>query len=106
MFLNSFDIDEAQMRVSQEQSARPNLETAVAVLVRLRDWTDANSDGWPYWSKPSNASQKLQTAVSARFFGAWDSRVNDDLTGAELKSAISPVKAFLTRQNVEHSLVL
>jgi hypothetical protein len=29
----------------------------------------------------------------------------EDITDAELKAALSPIKAFLTRQGVEHNLI-
>ena len=102
--LNESDIEEAQYKAS-EDIHRPNLQQAVLTVARLMEWTNANSDGWAYWEKPSNASNNLQTAINRRYFGAWNNRIKDDLTASELKSAYTPIKSFLTRQGVDHSLI-
>lgn len=98
MWLNEMDVQEARNRALQDD--KPNLQHATEVLDRLVEWTNNNSDGWPYWRKPSAASKRLQEAIYPRYFGAWDKRVEDDITDAELKKAIAPIKAFCTRQGI------
>ena len=63
-------------------------------------WADANSDGWAYWPKPARAARKLQMLLDGK------SCCSPDVSGAELKAALSPVKAFLTRHGVSHEEVL
>lgn len=82
-----------------------NLHRAAEVLVNLRDWTNANSDGWPYWNKPSRASARLQGTLqhmSSTFYRGGEPA---DITDSELVRLCVPVKSFLTRQEVDHSVV-
>jgi len=102
--LNEYEIETAQIEAAHDFH-RPNLQRAVLTLARLMEWTNENSDGWAYWRKPVNASTKLQQSVALRYFGAWVSRVETDLKPAELKAAYTPIKAFLTRQGVNHSVI-
>lgn len=102
--LNEYEIEDAQIKAAHELN-RPNLQAVVLTLARLMEWTNSNSDGWAYWSKPSTASTKLQAVISLRYFGAWVSRVETDLTARELKAAYTPIKSFLTRQGVDHSVI-
>ncbi len=105
MFMNSNEVEIAARIASREENDMPNATRAAMVLYRLMTWTNQNSDGWPYWAKPSNASQKLQRIVSDRF-KTFGRSLEEDITPAELRSALSPVKAFLTRQNIDHDLIL
>jgi hypothetical protein len=97
MFMNRYDIEEAWNRTPEGT----NVERGAMVLLRLMKWTDANSDGWPYWSKPSNASKRLQGLVSD-WISADRRGDAEDITTAELRAAFTPIKAFLTRQGVNH----
>ena len=99
MFLNEYEVYELGAEV--RESGMQNAHRAQIVLKRLVDWTNQNSDGWPYWSKPSRAATQLQNALYSRFRGAFQNRVEADMTDAELKKAFSPIKAFMTRQNVD-----
>ena len=100
MWMNEYDIDEA-LNNTPEGS---NLERGAQILYRLKNWTNENSDGWPYWRKPANAASKLMVLLDS-----WSGRnhyLNDyDCSEADLKAALTPIKAFLTRQGVEHSRV-
>lgn len=102
--LNEYDVDYARNRaVAPTSNEKPNLIKAAAILARLVEWTNQNSDGWAYWAKPANASAALQQAVKVRtpalvHYAAL--RV-DDIPEAELKAALRTVKAFLTRQRVD-----
>lgn len=103
MWMNEYDVIEAVSAFKPMET--PNLAEGARILSNLVAWTDNNSDGWPYWSKPSAAAkrlqERLQTALSERYRGE-----PVDMTDAELSAAIRPIKAFLTRQGVEHALVL
>lgn len=94
-FLNEYDIDRLYSRFHYD----PLLGPAVETLECLRIWTNANSDGWAYWPKPSRAAAKLQNLLyeadryerTNRREGAWP-------TKADVKKAYTPIRAFLTRQ--------
>jgi hypothetical protein len=103
MILNEYDVAHAVEQASRSTIDRPNLLKAAAILARLVEWTNDNSDGWPYWVKPRNASSALQEQIRIRtagLIGAWDREPND-ITTTELKVLVRPVKAFLTRHAVD-----
>lgn len=102
--LNQYDVEEAQIKAAHDLH-RPNLRKAVLTLARLVEWTNSNSDGWPYWSKPSTAATKLQVAIQLFYFTSYEKTRYDDLTKVELKALETPIKSFLTRQGVAHSEV-
>ena len=96
-WMNEYEIENA-LRVSAQYEL-PNLRRGAEVLSRLKDWTNSCSDGWPYWAKPGKAAAKLMDLIEPRMYRPH----GEDITEAELKAALSPVKAFLTRQGVEHT---
>jgi hypothetical protein len=73
----------------------------VVIIDRLRYWTNRNSDGWAYWPKPVRAAKNLMVLLESG--DRWDPA---DVTEAELKKAIVPIKSFLTRHGVAHEEVL
>lgn len=97
-FMNEYDIEFARSRFTR--SATPNRLGLVLVIERLAEWTNNNSDGWPYWSKPCQAAQRAIALVESRTSRENDEQERVDITDAELTAAIKPIKAFLTRQNV------
>jgi hypothetical protein len=106
LFMNEHEIDEAV----QLHAATIWTEDLVAlegalVLRRLKDWTNENSDGWPYWSKPVRSAGRLMQLLQdreARFRrGYLDA--DRDVTPAELRAALTPIKSFLTRHGVSES---
>ena len=100
--LNEFEIETAQLRAA-EDFHRPNLQRAVLTLARLMEWTNDNSDGWAYWSKPVNASTRLQNAIYGRYFGSMQFREDfPDISSAEYKAALTPIRKFLTLQGIDH----
>ncbi len=103
--LNEFEIETAQIKAAHDFH-RPNLQRAVLTLARLMEWTNSNSDGWAHWSKPAAASKKLQEVIYTRYFGR-DSHHFDaaDVSLTDLKRGQATIKAFLTRQGVDHAVV-
>ena len=105
MWMNRFDIEEAHRFYDIAGEHFPNGYAAAEALDQLMVWTDNNSDGWPYWSKPSNAAKRLQEWLSG-----WRKRYvagdMTDLTDAELSAMLRPIKAFLTRQGADWREVL
>lgn len=104
-WMNQWDVEDALRFYVATEDTFPNGAKAAEALQYLMDWTNDNSDGWPYWSKPSNAAKRLQEWLSG-----WRQRYtrNDttDLTDAELSAMLRPVKAFLTRQGADWREVL
>lgn len=98
MWMNEYDVEDALRRVDPEET--PNLAGAVIALANLVSWTNSNSDGWPYWAKPGNAAKSLQALIQG-----VDRYDPQDVTAAQVTKALSPVKAFLTRQGVDHSVL-
>lgn len=100
--MNEYDIENALCLLKQEST--PNLARAVMVLDQLKEYTNAHSDGWPYWQKPRRASAKLQALVED---GVRRGRAGDytDATRTEVARTFTPIKAFLTREGIEHKLV-
>lgn len=103
MILNEYDVAHAVEQASRSTIDRPNLFKGAVTLARLVEWTNDNSDGWPYWAKPRSASSALQEQVRIRTSGLvseWDREPND-ITFTELKVLVRPIKAFLTRHAVD-----
>jgi putative salt-induced outer membrane protein YdiY len=102
--LNEYQIENAQREAAYDFH-RPNTQAAVLTLARLMEWTNENSDGWAYWKKPVSASTKLQKLVDERYAIHRHADVEEDVTPRELTAAYSPIKAFLTRQGVDHGVI-
>jgi len=97
LFLNEWEVNDREIRFNGGHT--PVLGRAATILGNLVRWTNRNSDGWAYWPKPRRASKSLQALL-------YDIRRENDITEAELSKALAPVKAFLTRQGVDHDIVL
>jgi hypothetical protein len=96
MWMNEYEVAQAIFNFHDT----PNLLQGALVLDKLTIWTNRNSDGWPYWQKPARAAKSLMALLQ----GA--DRFNPvDISEADLKKALSPIKAFLTRQGVDHAQV-
>ncbi len=99
--LNESEVEDAQIKAAHDFH-RPNLQKAVLTLARLVEWTNANSDGWAYWRKASDASTGLQNVVHHYYLGRSSDAPDRDLLPSELMMMMRPIKGFLTRQNVNH----
>ena len=99
LFMNDYEIQSALRSVDERET--PNLAAAVVALARLADWADANSDGWHSWPKPCRAAKNLQALIQS-----VDRYRPTDVTAAEVKKAMVPVRSFLTRQGVDPAALL
>lgn len=99
LFMNEYEIENAVVRFASGGNT-PFLAEGAGVLYRLMTWTNNNSDGWPYWRKPTQAASRLMTLLLG-----VDRYNLQDVTPAELKAACTPIKSFLTRQGVDHAEV-
>jgi hypothetical protein len=107
LFMNEYDIEDALRRANPD--TEPVFTEAVITLANLAAWTNANSDGWAYWPKPCRAAKSLQEAIQAHL--AYERseyrhpREGAEITAATLKKALSPIKAFLTRQGADVAIL-
>lgn len=101
MFMNEYEVDLARDMYYHH----PILGPATKTLENLVYWTNTHSDGWPYWSKPCRASAKLQLLIQRE--SNWHLRADADaqVTEAEYKAALKPIKAFRTRQKADFEIV-
>lgn len=101
-FMNEWDIEESRQRFQDHPILGPATET----LENLKEWTNRNSDGWPYWPKPARAAARLMELIerdgTARYLRSED---RDDATEAELRAALRPIKAFRTRHGADFEIV-
>lgn len=91
-YMNDFDITAAVQRYP----AATNIGKAARILDRFKFEVDNNSDGWAHWKVPVVAAEKLMQLVQGR--------VPD--TDANLKSALTPIKSFMTRKGVKAGMTL
>lgn len=102
--LNEYDVADVHAYL-QDRDDLPNLRKAASVQRLLVLWTNDVSDGWPYWRKPSNASGRLQERLALVLHDRYRTDDHTDLTEAELRSLLAPIKAFLTRHGAGYWVV-
>jgi hypothetical protein len=96
--MNDWDIAEARARYA----AHPILGPATQTLANLRDAANDNSDGWAYWPKPARAAAKLMELIEPDGLRPWET---PDVTAAQLRKALAPIKAFRTRTGIDFTIV-
>ena len=99
-WMNQYEVENAV----NELDHLPNLGAAAQTLANLVEWTNNNSDGWPYWRKPSNASSRLQDMLEAAMRSRREAPIAD-ASAAEIRKALAPIKAFRTRQGADFEIV-
>jgi hypothetical protein len=106
-WMNEWDIDNAL----DQWSRHPVLGPAVLTLDALRKVTNRQSDGWPYYQKPSRAASQLMDLIKQGETAArrsYERRPGADYTEpaeADLRKALRPVKAFRTRQGWDFEII-
>ena len=107
MFANDHDVDtwvrsytEPSFYIDDPAAEIPNLRRATLIVERLRDWANANSDGWVYWKKPQAAAQKMIALLADADTRA---RAGDDsdCSAADVKTAMTPIKTMLTKHGAD-----
>lgn len=83
--MNEWDIEEAVYT----HRRYPIKGKAARILHRLVKLVNSVSDGWAHWQAPKRAAKKLMAIVQD---------ATREPTEAELKAAIAPIKAMLTRE--------
>ena len=105
MFMNEYEVVETLSLTADQVDDVPNMYAAARVLHALMEWTNANSDGWPYWAKPQQAASRLtemfhERSYALRFGQDRDGSPLVDVSEAELLRIYVPIKSFLRRQKV------
>jgi hypothetical protein len=103
LFLNEYEVQDALRRV--DPNSQPHLAEAVIALANLVEWTNSNSDGWAYWPLPCRAAKNLQALIQEAQ-RAYLRGTSSDTTAEQVKKALVPVKAFLTRRGVSHDVLV
>lgn len=101
-YMNEWDIARAEDRYA----GHPILGPAVRTLRSLVEWTNSNSDGWAYWPKPCRAAARLMELIERDGTSRYkfdDER--EDVTVAEYRAALRPIKAFRTRQGANFEIL-
>lgn len=103
IFMNEWDVQEAEHRYA----GHPILGPATATLRNLVDWANENSDGWCYWPKPCRAAAKLQEMIERDGTSRYRHHDGDreDVSEAEYKKALAPIKSFRTRMGADFHIV-
>ena len=100
-FMNEYDIDER----ADQYRGHPILGPATRTLEALKECANRNSDGWAYWPKPARAAAKLMELIerdgTARYRFDDD---REDVTPAEYRRALAPIKAFRTRTGLDFEI--
>lgn len=102
-FMNDYEIDLALRRFSSSNATTPNRFRLAETVANLAVWADNNSDGWAYWPKPSLAASRAMRLIWSTTNAENQAQEETDATDAETTAALRPIKAFLTRQGVEHA---
>jgi hypothetical protein len=98
-FMNDYDLAMARRRFGYGNT--PNRLALVMVVDNLREWANQNSDGWAYWPKPVRAAAKAIALIDSTTNEGNRAQEREDITDAEMRAAVAPIKAFLTRQKVD-----
>lgn len=104
MWMNEHEVEELPRFFDDGHT--PNLATGAWILGNLMEWTNSNSDGWPYWNKPSRAAKRLMETLDLARQAQYRGTMTGDMTDAQLRAVLSPIKAFLTRQGVAHDDII
>jgi hypothetical protein len=101
-YMNTYEIEDAARRFRDHAILGP----AVQTLTNLMNWTNENSDGWAYWPKPARAAARLMLLIEGDDpRSAVFDRKREDVTLAEYRKALAPIKSFRTRQGATFEIV-
>lgn len=96
-FMNDWDLEYARARFTR--ATCPNRLALVLVVDNLREWTNGHSDGWGYWQRPSRAAANAVDLIRSSTSAANVEQEAHDISDDEMRAAVRPIKAFLTRQH-------
>ena len=102
MWMNEYDVEDALRKWVPLAAEFPVLAAAAITMDELVRWTNANSDGWPYWRKPALASKKLMALLTEAGGPLRYDTVDIDL--ADYKKALTPIKTFRTKHGADFAI--
>lgn len=103
MFLNEYEVKNLAYAF---ESDTPNLQRLAKVLDRLVNWTNRNSDGWPYWAIPARAAANLMDVLNSAYSEFLKGNTVEDVTEEDVRDLLRPIKAMLTRVGGKHEEVI
>lgn len=98
-FLNEDEVAEALVRFADD----PILSRATRTLSSLVIATNANSDGWAYWPKPSRAAARLQELISDNTTRYYQGK-SVEASVEQYRKALGPIKSFRTRTGIPFTI--
>lgn len=98
LFMNEYDRTGAIHRFTR--ASKPNRLALALVVDNLATWTDNHSDGWAHWPKPARAAAAAMHHIVSTTHAENERQESEDITEAEMRAAVRPIKAFLTRHRV------
>lgn len=100
-FMNQWDVEDARARYAEH----PVLGPATTTLHNLMTWTNAHSDGWAYWPKPTRAAAKLMELIERDGTTQYRRDERPDVTEDEYKLALRPIKTFRTKHSADFEII-
>jgi hypothetical protein len=94
-FMNDYDLDNAVSRFTR--ATKPNRLGLALVVRALAEETNWVSDGWHSWPKPCRAAARAISLIESRTYRENEEQERTDITDAEFRAAVTPIKSFLTR---------
>jgi len=94
-FMNDYDLQSAIRRYTQ--GSTPNRLAVALVVSNLAEETNWVSDGWAYWPKPCRAAKNAIELIESTAYPEYERRQREDITDAEMRAAVRPIRSFLTR---------
>lgn len=94
-YMNDYDLAMADQRYRRGET--PNRYALVLVVAHLVEETNFVSDGWAYWPKPCRAAERAIREIESTAYPEHERRQHEDITDAELRAAVQPIRSFLTR---------
>ena len=103
-FMNEYDVKNAYNKFYDHAILGP----AATTLANLMEWANDNSDGWHSWPKPARAAEKLMRLLDVQItqdvIGGYNPN-RQEVTAAEVRKALVPIRAFRTRQGADFEVV-
>lgn len=98
LYMNEYDLHMARQRFTH--ATCPNRLALVMVVDHLKDWCDDWGDGWAYWPAAPRAAKQAMLLIKSTTNAQDRLQETHDISDAEVRRAVAPIKAFLTRQKV------
>lgn len=96
LYMNDYDLHMARQRFTR--ATCPNRLALVMVVDQLREWSDFWGDGWMSWPAPPRAARQAMLLIRSTTNEQNRLQETHDISDAEVRRAVAPIKAFLTRQ--------